>query len=133
LQDGPDEVLNILSSVQVGSGFHQCGDHDVGERVRGDADVGHRLLARRLGQAELEHAHGLAAVGHRREQGRPVVVPFDLDAPSRQSPAVRCARERDALGGCLALGARGERAMRVAEADQRLAAEVRDLGCAERL
>jgi hypothetical protein len=102
------------------------GDDHVRQRVRGERDVGHDRLVRCPREHELEQADRLAAVGDRREQARVVVAAFDDDDLLGQRAAVGGVHQRDALGGLAALGSRGRSVARVAQADERAPAEVRD-------
>ncbi len=81
------------------------GDDDVGESVRGERDVGQRRLICGLRKAELEHADGLATIGHRSEQAGTVGAALDLDRLTGKRAAMRAFVQRHALGGLPPLSA----------------------------
>ena len=92
----------------------------------GERHVGDHLVVGWLVEAELEHADGLPAVGHRREQARPVCVGFPFDCLGCKRAAVGAPHQRNSLGGFPPLSASGRGTTRVAEPDERMTAEVRD-------
>jgi hypothetical protein len=102
------------------------GDDDVGEGVCGERDVGHHPFVGRFVEAELEHADGIPAVGHRREQASLLRSGFTLDRLGRERAAVRGSHQGNSLCGLPPLRASGCSATRVAEPDECVAAEVRD-------
>ena len=118
----PDGALPPLEQV----GEPPVGDDDVRQRVRGERDVGERLLVRGLGEAQLQHADRLAAVGHRCVHARAVGAGLDLDRLIAQRAPVRAALQDHALGGLAPLPPRRGTRAGVAEPDERAPAEVHD-------
>jgi hypothetical protein len=103
------------------------GDEHVGKRVSGGGDVGKGLFVGMRGQGQLDHADGVAAVGHRHRQVRAVRELLHVDLLGAQHAVVHRTRQRHGLGLLGALPARvGNPEGRGTEADEGAAAEVRD-------
>ena len=118
----PDRALAPFEEV----GEPAVGDDDVRERVCGERDVRQRPLVRSSRKAQLEHADGLAAVGHRREQTDAVGVVLHLERLAGERAALRASVQGHALRRLAPLGTAGRGAVGMAEPDERPAAEVRD-------
>ena len=103
-------------------------DDDVRERVRGERDVGEGVLVRSVGEAKLDQADRLPAVGHGRVQANSAAVAarFHHDRPERRARDHAVSPQRHVLGGLTTLRTRGQFAPGVLEPDQRLTAEVGD-------
>src|SRR6476660_12827 len=49
-------------------------NNDIGQEVRRESDIGHRLLNREVLQPQLENTDRLTAAGHRREQSSAAAI-----------------------------------------------------------
>ena len=100
---------------------------DVGQGVRGERDLGHHLLVRRLrrgaARARRWPPRGWSPARTGASRRRRARRTSDCVASARPG---ELSRQRHALGGLVTLRARGGSAAGVAEPDERVAAEVRD-------
>jgi hypothetical protein len=102
------------------------GDDDVRQGVRRERDVGQHLFVRQLAEEKLEHTDGFPAVGHRRTHARPIRGVLQYDRLGGQRAPGRTSHQRHAHRGLVTLRACGRAVPRVAEPDERVAAEIRD-------
>ncbi len=71
-----------------------------------ESNVRQRLLARRFGKGQFEHADRLPAVGYGRDQPSLVHVQFDVNHLVAEGAPVRASVQRDSLGSLAPLRTR---------------------------
>jgi hypothetical protein len=134
VRDGQQAVLDLglererqrtlTPLVEVGE--PTIGDHDVGQRVRGQSNAVDRALVGRAIERQLQDADRLAAAGHRSEQPTAAVLDEDLDLLLGQRAPLGGADQRHGIAA-LASVSRGSRIpVDVAETDERLPAVIGD-------